>query len=106
LVISYYQPRDTSREGIVVLDGEIFRTTGRLDVVGSRVFAWGAARRRAGPEPGAEAGSGSDDIRDIRLTIQCERTSETTLAAEITVFGRGGTVILEHRTDGVPLLVT
>lgn len=101
MVISYYQPRDTSREGIVVLDGEIFRTTGRLDAVGSRVFAWGAARRRA--DPRLEASSGSDDIR---LTVQCERTSETTLAAEITVFGRGGTVILEHRTDGVPLLVT
>lgn len=92
VVVAYYQPRKGSREGVVVLGGEFFRTTGRLDAIGDRVFAWGALP------------NGSSD--PLRLSVQCERTSQTTLAAEITAFGAGGAILLRHRMEEVPLVVT
>jgi hypothetical protein len=92
LVISYYQPRQALREGVLVVDGAIFRTTGRLDAIGSAVFAWGFR------QDSAEHGT-------LSMAVQCTRTGERSLAVEITVFGAGGTIVAKHCSKDVPLVI-
>lgn len=93
MVINYFQPPDATRDGVLVIDGEIRRTTGRLGSVGSRVFASGFRWLSA-------------DYDELRLLVQCERTGETAIAAEITAFGRGGTIFFTHCIGDIPLAIS
>lgn|GEM_PF-3546045 len=91
MILNYYQPSDAPGEGVLVLDGEIFRTTGRLDVVGSRVFASGFRATTA-------------EHGDVRLSVSCERTGEEAIAVDLVVFGQGGIVLRTHRVEDVRLV--
>ncbi len=91
MIINFYQPPDASRDGVLVIDGEIMRSTGRLDALGSRIFVWGLPY---------ESAKGK-----IRLLVQCERASETTISAEITAFGKGGVIVFAHQVSDVPLAI-
>lgn len=88
--MTYFQSGGGKLDGVVIFNGQIIRTTGRLDEIGSRVLASGFrynGRRLVG----------------VSVIVQCEKISNHEINIELTFLKPDGLVLASGIIEGVAI---